>query len=457
MRTSNIIVFLSLCAGIFLVSLVVVIILHVRHVNKLKYDKPMWNVMLNVKNGFLYQDDVDFGNGTLASNNEFVMFYSHDKTAKEITLISRLLPVKEQNCVFLQTNGSRPDPNENYESFSTAMPFGIEEVIDLSNQRTVSCGGYLKVKSHDNPIPIGFDIAKGDMTLVVDTLGNWRRSTIGDGSQDGQHATSTQTDPLSDSHGLFKSDVLCIDQWQNDDRDIHEAFEDTDLFFTFIINGSTANYFVDDNIVNWSNIGIARQAGDVNGPMLGDGTQTNFADVTYQEPGSSSSTTIQKSEHVVDVGKITNATIWFDGKHSLKHKFHKIKKKGNNVVHNSTHAVDTFATNTYNSAVSGVENVFNSVAGAACATCKTINEIALRASKAAFVGMGATAGCTFLAANLQGIVAPYLVECPLCESIPISGTSACVAVFTATEESVTQKFMNMKKLAKDMCEHENFC
>ena len=102
--------------------------------------------------------------------------------------------------------------------------------------------------------------------------------------------------------------------------------------------------------------------------MLGDGTQTNFADVTYQEPGSSSSTTIQKSEHVVDVGKITNATIWFDGKHSLKHKFHKIKKKANNVVHNSTHAVDTFATNTYNSAASGVENVFNSVAGAACAT-----------------------------------------------------------------------------------------
>ena len=33
MRASNIIVFLSLCAGIFLVSLVVVIILHVRHVN----------------------------------------------------------------------------------------------------------------------------------------------------------------------------------------------------------------------------------------------------------------------------------------------------------------------------------------------------------------------------------------------------------------------------------------
>jgi len=446
MRPIDIILFLSLCSGIFLVALVVVIVLHVRKVNELKYDEPMWNVMLNVKNGGLYEKDVAFQDDSVpnASKNDYVMYYSHDKTSKEIVLISRLLPTKEQNCMFLQTNGSRPDPKENYESFSTAMPFGIEEVVDLANQRTVSCGGYLNVPDRSNAVPIGFDIAKGDIVLVVDTLENWRHATIGPGSQDGEQVTSPQDASISDSHGLFKSDVLCIDEWKNDDK--REVFDDQDLFFTFIIKGSTANYFVDKNIVHSSNIGIGSEGSDGEA-MFGSGTTSVFDNVGD----------IIKSEHVVDVGKITNATIWFDGKHSLRHRLHRAKKGASNVYHNTTHAVDTYATNTYHEAVSGIENVFDTVAGAACVTCKTINEIALRASKAGFVAFGMNAGCAALAANLQGIVAPYLIECPLCESIPVSGTTACVSVMTATEESITSKFLNMKKLAKEMCEHEKMC
>jgi len=413
---------------IFILLTVIMILLVTRPTKDdkeaLDCSEPMWNVMVSTQNitrsgivGNLYPDGA-------------VRIVQADKTTLNIQ--SRLLPVSGSFALYLQTNGSYPNPDEDYKSMLASMTEGIHDVIELSSERTVSCGAYLHIDrtsaGETSTVPIGFDISKGNVHMSVLKLEEFDKL-----SHDPQNIYTT----------------LSTSQIQNDIKHIKEQLGTTeaydlikkDFFLRFTIIGSTKSY-------------IVTNTDEIDSPIDAVGDVSVHMDGGHLIPHDSNWKNLDSRHRIAGSADVT---IWFDGF------FKSLKKVAKNTANLATDAVNEIA-HTSETIYSGVSDVANAVANAAasqaCGSCKTINGVALSIlQNNKYQGAAAAAFCLAYAGAIQAAVLPYLPECPMCEGIPISVEAIC----TAAISKVADKGISLltkdgrAEASKIMCEYEGMC
>ena len=402
---------------VVLVIIIIIILFNnrcaVEEKKNLDCSDPMWNVMISTQN--ISRDGIS---GNLYPTGA-VRIIQADKTTLNIQ--SRLLPVKDTFALYLQTNGSYPHPDQDYKSMLSSMTEGLHEVIELSNARTVSCGAYLHIDrsptesaSNTSTVPVGFDIAKGDVHLTVAKLEDFETQ-----SKDQNSFISTD----------LKLDVDHIRARLGDDG--YDQIK-TEKFLRFTIIGSTKSYIV-------TNTQEIDSPLDALGHLIPHDSEWHDSDSIHRTTGEA------------------DATIWFDG-------FWKsIKKIANNTANVTTDAVNEIA-HTSETIANGVSDAANTaanqIAKVACGSCKAVNGVALSIVQNNSIQSGAAAAfCTTYAAAIQAAVLPYLPECPQCEAMPISAGVACDAIIgTIASKGISLLTRDGRSEAAQMfCEKELMC
>ena len=380
-------------------------------------EEPMWNVMLDTSNIVdVYSDGALFVRQRPVTETDPAV----------IEIRSRLLPATEAYSLYVQTNGSYPNAEQVYLSQLMSMSNGLDDIRKLSEERTVSCAAFLHYTSNSTSrtIPVGFDIAKGDVHVTVAKLSEFKQFAEGHVNQ--ENPSDIISKELTAS--LIKADVDLLE---------NNNYSPDDYFVVFAISGDTSNYLVHDHAVD-------------------EGTH-----ITSPLRESIVPESIRNADSLRGRGLITvNATIWFDGfMKKLKKGVHKAKKATTNVVNDAANNIAHTTEAVVDTTVEIANDVANAIQNVSCGACKTIHKTALNILQNQGVNVASGEFCAIFTAELQAAVLSWLEACPQCEAIPVVAGAVCQNIVSKIiEDNLDLLDGNSRtQAAKLFCEAEGLC
>jgi hypothetical protein len=423
----------SLIVTVLLIVAIVFLILRWPKKDDRDCSEPMWNVMISTQN---------IARNAVSSSlypEGAVRIIQVDK--KHLYLRSRLLPVRNTYALYLQTNGSYPNPDQDYQSALLSMVEGLHDIIGLSDKRTVSCGAYLHIDRSSasgdgnyetSTVPVGFDIAEGGVRLTVAKLQEFENYAEGIDSE--YLDSETGWDHTHMVRSQLSADITHLKSQYT--TEAYNAVTE-EMFFFFTIRGSTESYVVTNTDEIDSPLDAEKNA-------TGDGSDGDLIPIGACAAGHCD------SDHRLVYGDVT---IWFDG--FWKSVTHSVNKAANDTANAVAHISETV----YNGVSDAANATANAISHAACGSCLAINETALRATQLIATGATGAAFCAAYGASIQTAVIPFLPECPQCESLPITTTLVCTSVFGAIVSTGVNLAApdGQAKAAKMFCEAEKMC
>lgn len=369
---------------LFMLALVIIGAIYVK-----RYDPPLTTVMLSTDLSSVY------GNGNSARVQSIHVAFNNDKMQR-LLVRSRLFPYQKAYSMLIQTNGTFPNPTQEYQSILTRMGEGLAEIYRQQQVRTVSGAAFLRFNHTqstdtraDDPNMIGFQFggpnyeqeSKGFLIFYEKTGAEWE-------AESGDSTSRPYAQHIAEDIQALKD----TNQWFADQR-----------YVMFSLNSTTRNFMVNTDSVD----GI--------GP---------------HSPYTSSVTNDSSSQW-----QLADVTIWFDSFWSKAKK--SVKHISNDVAHGVVSAANTVA--------KVAVTVAEEVQSLSCGPCRTIHEIAFALALATAPSFGAEYFCAVFATEVQLATVAFLEVCPQCEMIPVTGAGVCLGV----TKQIIKDFISLTDVTSD--------